>query len=73
MLLVGAAAETTRWALMTIVFHLLDKPEMMKTLKKEILAIWPDMDAPPTYLELEQLLYLTAVIQEGENLRSLLS
>ena len=45
-------------------FHLLQQPRIMQKLREELLTIYPDPGDPPSLPVLEQLPYLTAVINE---------
>lgn len=66
--LTAAGTETASWTLSVIIFHLLDKPHLLKRLVAELLAnIDPggDPKALPRWTTLEKLPYLGAVIQEG--------
>ncbi|CZR63111.1 related to trichodiene oxygenase cytochrome P450 [Phialocephala subalpina] len=62
---VGAGFETTKGAMTITSFHVLNNPKILQTLKQELTAAWPDINSPPSLQVLEQLPYLTAVIQEG--------
>jgi cytochrome P450 len=64
--LVSAGMETTRWVLSVATYHVLKNPEIAARLKEELLKAWTDVDAPPKLETLEQLPYLTAIIQEGK-------
>lgn len=57
---VVAGTETTAWTLTVIIFHLLKAPDKLERLTKEL----RDANAT-TSTELEQLPYLSAIIQEG--------
>jgi cytochrome P450 len=63
---VGAGQETVKLVLTLLTFHLLGNPEIMERLRQEIIAIFPDPASPPDLTKLEQLPYLSAVIQEGQ-------
>lgn len=64
--IVGAGGETMQHAASVGICHVLLNEEILARLKKELLLAWPDLDSlPPSLQELEQLPYLTAVIQEG--------
>lgn len=66
-ILIGAGGETVKHSASVGICHALLNPEILDQLKKELLVAWPDLDGPPPSLqELEQLPYLTAVIQEGQ-------
>jgi cytochrome P450 len=45
-------------------FHLLQQPQIMQKLREELLTVYPDPGDPPSLPVLEQLPYLTAVINE---------
>lgn len=60
-----AGTLTTAWALSVTTFHLLTLPDVLRTLKAELAAAMPDPAVAPPLATLEQLPYLTAVIQEG--------
>ena len=51
--------------LASITFELLANPPILKKLKNELAAAFPDPEVHPTSSQLEQLPYLSAVIQEG--------
>ncbi|KAI9774497.1 MAG: hypothetical protein M1839_001685 [Geoglossum umbratile] len=57
--IVSAGAETTAATLGVITFFLLDNPEILKKLKKELEVAMPDLEKPAKWRELEQLPYLT--------------
>jgi len=64
--LMYAGSDTTGNTLMVGTFHLLKQPETYRKFKKEILSVWPKLDAaPPSLRELERLPYLNAVIKES--------
>lgn len=63
---VGAGQETVKVVLTVTTFHLLQNPKMMERLRKEIITVFPDPSNPPDLTKLEQLPYLSAVLQEGE-------
>jgi cytochrome P450 len=61
---VGAATETTSWALSVMTYHLLTQPATLARLTREL----KDVEDPrrlPKFSVLETLPYLGAVIQEG--------
>lgn len=64
--LVGAGIHTVRWSISLTCFYILSNSKILQHLKAELVAIWPDINNPPTLRELEKLPYLTALIQEGE-------
>ncbi|KAL8745471.1 MAG: hypothetical protein Q9190_002381 [Brigantiaea leucoxantha] len=63
--IVGAGIETTRAVMTLASFHILSQPEILKRLRQELEAAFPDLARPPTLTELERLPYLTAVIHEA--------
>ena len=69
--IVGAGIETTRAVMTLASFHILSQPEILKRLRQELEAAFPDLARPPTLTELERLPYLTAVIHEGKQEPSL--
>lgn len=66
-ILIGAGTLTTGNALKTIVFHVLDNPHILQTLRKELDEALVDVDPTtfPDTTQLERLPYLTACIWEG--------
>lgn len=66
---VAAGTITTAWALGVATYFLLATPPILARLKAELEAAVPSRDAgPPSLLALEQLPYLTGVVQEGVRL-----
>ncbi|KAG6368255.1 hypothetical protein INS49_002457 [Diaporthe citri] len=66
---VAAGTITTAWALGVATYFLLATPPILSRLKAELEAAVPSRDAaPPSLLALEQLPYLTGVVQEGVRL-----
>ncbi|KAL5325161.1 hypothetical protein ACEPPN_006284 [Leptodophora sp. 'Broadleaf-Isolate-01'] len=63
--IIGAGADTTAHALSTITFHLLNSPEKLKKLTKELAEAFVDLDTSLKLTAVEKLPYLSAVIQEG--------
>ena len=64
----GAGIDTTKTTLSLASFHILDNPYILKRLRGELFSAMPDLSAPvPTVPELENLPYLTAIVQEGES------
>ena len=59
-LLIGEAQT-----LSNLTFHLLANPPIFKKLREELTAALPSINAHPTSTQLEQLPYLSAIIQEG--------
>jgi Cytochrome P450 len=66
-MLVSAAIHTTKWVLSIAMVHVLQSPNILQMLKNELFEAWPNVDDPPTFQQLEQMPYLTAVIQEGKS------
>ena len=64
-IVVGAGTETTGWALSVITYYLLQQPHTLSRLQNELTASIPDPGEHVGIEVLEQLPYLTAVIQEG--------
>ena len=62
---VSAGTVTTAWALPVTVYYLLTNPETLRNLKQELTDAIPDPSKSTPLVELEQLPYLTGVIQEG--------
>jgi len=65
-----AGTLTTAAALSEITYHLLKQPRELETLKDELAKAIPDPTALPETAKLEQLPYLTAIINEGLRLSS---
>lgn len=66
-LLIAAGLLTTAWALSVGSFHIVDNPEIYKTLRAELEAAIPDPTAMNAlqWTELERLPYLTGCIKES--------
>ncbi|KAK5228687.1 hypothetical protein LTR72_002572 [Exophiala xenobiotica] len=63
--IVGAGSETTAKSLAVITFYLLDDKKKLARLREELKTVMPSPTSPVTLTTLEQLPYLTAVINEG--------
>ncbi|PGH11422.1 hypothetical protein AJ79_04923 [Helicocarpus griseus UAMH5409] len=63
-IVVGAGIETTAYALTVATFHIVNNPRIYQKLREELVQAIPDINAPPTLLELEKLPYLTGCIME---------
>ncbi|OAL39847.1 hypothetical protein AYO20_00759 [Fonsecaea nubica] len=63
-----AGTLTTAAALSELTYHLLRQPGELKALKDELAQAMPDPSALPDVAQLEQLPYLSAVIEEGLHL-----
>ncbi|KAF7190513.1 Cytochrome P450 monooxygenase [Pseudocercospora fuligena] len=61
----GAGSETTAKTLTTILYYLVTHPRCMAKLKDELRVAMPESSKLVSWTQLEQLPYLTAVIQEG--------
>lgn len=64
-LVVAAGTITVTHTLKLTVFFILDNPDITTKLKKELLSAIPDELLPAPLAELQQLPYLTAIINEG--------
>lgn len=56
--------ETTANALMIGTFYMLQNPEMLKRLKKELYDAWPVLEQEPELRDLEKLTYLVSPYRE---------
>ncbi|KAJ5702274.1 benzoate 4-monooxygenase cytochrome P450 [Penicillium malachiteum] len=63
--LVSAGSGTTAFVTRNTAYHIAANPEVRKRLHKELVTAIPDINQPHSLVTLEQLPYLTAVIQEG--------
>ncbi|KAL2784370.1 cytochrome P450 [Aspergillus keveii] len=63
--LMFGGADTTGATLMHGSFYILRSPEVYRKMKEELISIWPEIEKPPRWEELERLPYLTAVIKES--------
>ena len=63
--IVGAAIETTKATLTFAPFYIISNSQIKRRLFNELHTYFPDISKSPTLPELEQLPYLTAIIQEG--------
>ena len=63
---VGAGIETTKWILALTFFYILDSPNILTRLQRELESYIPDSSTPPPLSELEQLPWLMACINEGK-------
>lgn len=65
--IMGAASETVAHTLSITTYHLLSEPgqKMISRLRDELKTIMPTAESTPTYPQLEQLPYLSAVVVEG--------
>ncbi|KAE8440479.1 hypothetical protein EG329_007445, partial [Mollisiaceae sp. DMI_Dod_QoI] len=63
--ILAAAADTTGNAMTVAGYHTVSNPEIFATLKKELEEAFPNAEQNLSFVELEKLPYLTAVIKEG--------
>ena len=63
--LFAAGTETISWALTVITYHTLSKPEILESLTAEIAPLVDSSGELPSWVALERLPYLGAVIYEG--------
>lgn len=64
-ILVQGGTLTTSWTLAVATFHLLDKPEMLKRLRDELVKVIPDSNSVVPLAELEGMPYFRAVVKES--------
>ncbi|KAF9733997.1 hypothetical protein PMIN06_005172 [Paraphaeosphaeria minitans] len=65
MALTTAGVETVKATITFAIFHCLENPAIQARLKAELIEAIPDASIIPTWVELEKLPYLTAVINES--------
>ncbi|KAK8080848.1 hypothetical protein PG997_008666 [Apiospora hydei] len=63
--LLTAGSETVSWALTVITYHLLDKPDILRRLCRELERALDPSGGLPSWSSLEKLPYLGAAISEG--------
>jgi len=63
--LFAAGSHTVGTTLMIGTYYLLHSPEAKQRLVDELFSVWPVLDQPPDYEEIEKLPFLTAVIKEA--------
>jgi cytochrome P450 len=63
--LVAAGIVSTRWTLTLACYHIISDQRIWTTLRRELEEANPDSSQPLTLLELEQMPYLTACVEEG--------
>ncbi|KAF2664438.1 putative cytochrome P450 [Microthyrium microscopicum] len=63
--IVAAGVETTAKALATTVFYVLTTPSVLTKLREELETVMPNRSSKPSWMQLQQLPYLSAVISEG--------
>jgi cytochrome P450 len=64
-IIIGAGTETTAWTLSATMYYILANPEILSRLRGELEQAAPDPQKLPSLARLEQLPYLTAVVNEG--------
>ncbi|EMD90794.1 hypothetical protein COCC4DRAFT_127633 [Bipolaris maydis ATCC 48331] len=64
-IVIGAGTETTAWALSVMLFYVLDDCRVLRKLRSELEAAFPNADERVSWNQLEKLQYLSAVICEG--------
>ncbi|KAL4885918.1 cytochrome P450 [Aspergillus karnatakaensis] len=65
LIVLGAGTETTSWTLTIAAYYLARNPEILRQLRTELKQVLPTAKSTCTLQELEQLRYLTAVINEA--------
>lgn len=73
MILIGAGGDTTAHTLTVLWFNLLTNPEALAKLTNELKEAIPDPQNPPSWIQLEQLPYLRAVITEAHRIAAVLT
>jgi cytochrome P450 len=68
--LMFGGADTVGNTLMVGTHHLLQRPEVLQNLKKELLTAWPTLPKEPRLRDFESLPYLNAVIKESLRMSS---
>ena len=58
--LMFGGADTTGTTMMHGCFHILKAPEVLSRLQKELGEVWPDLNSPPRWVDLERLPYLVS-------------
>ncbi|KAF8250242.1 cytochrome P450 [Wilcoxina mikolae CBS 423.85] len=65
---IAAGTITTAWAMNVAAYHVLSDPQILRSLKRELEVAIPDPKGKMDLVALEQLPYLTGVVQEGVRL-----
>jgi cytochrome P450 len=63
--LIFAGSNTVADTLLMGHWHVMQRPQVLARLRRELIAAWPDVDAHPTLKDLEALPFLTATIKES--------
>jgi len=61
LILIGAGGETTAQTLAVLTFHLLNNPDKLEKLRKELVKAMPDRNVLLPWQKLEQLPYLVSI------------
>ena len=72
-IIVGAGTDTTANTLEVTTFYILNTPQALQNLVKELDEAIPNPSNPPSWQKLEQLPYLRATILEGHRITSLMT
>lgn len=64
-MVVGAGGETTAQIMARSFYHIIANPHVLKKLREELNVAIPDPTIMPTIQQLQQLPYLSAVVEEG--------
>ena len=67
-IIVGAGTLTSSWAVCVATYHLLSSPRILQNLKTELRSALPSAPTVPPLSQIENLPYLSAVIQEAVRL-----
>ncbi|KAL3465634.1 cytochrome P450 [Aspergillus heterothallicus] len=65
LIILGAGSETTANTMSLALYHLTTNPEILEKLRGELKTVMPAPDTPVKWSDLEQLPYLTAVVNES--------
>lgn len=63
--LIFAGANTVADTMLMGAYHAMQNPELLRRLRQELLAVWPDLHVRPSLADLETLPLLTATIKEA--------
>ena len=64
-LVIAAGVTTTGWALTVASFHIINTPGVLERLRHELVQAVPNPTSQLSWLDLEQLPYLSACVREG--------
>ncbi|KAL2802163.1 cytochrome P450 [Aspergillus granulosus] len=65
LIILGAGSETTANTMSLTLYHLTNNPDILEELRAELKSVMPAPDTPVKWSDLEQLPFLTAVINES--------